>query len=525
MLGLLGALPLGSMSGPSGFGVKNPLDQSGTGGPAVAAGIQEIIRRPEFQGSRWGMRFCSLRSGEDLYAMNTDQLFIAGSSFKIFPAGTAFSTLGDGYRFRTRLHRTGPIVRGVLKGDLVLVAGGDLLLGGRVQRGGRLSLPDPDHTYNAKRLAGDPLGTLRDLARQVRAQGIRRVEGGVLVDASLFRQGLEDVFSDGMKAAVSPMMVNDNVVDVSVRPGARVGTPGLVRLSPDLGYVRITNEVTTIAAGTADARRLTFTGDVTNPDGTHQVRLAGDAVLGGQEQFIAYHVPEPTRFAEIAFTNALQDAGVGVDADRQAATDRDRRAAYAKTRDLLVEHLSPPLSEEVKVMLKVSSNVHTVHFPYLVGAIAGHEARNAKQRGDELQSRLFRQAGLDPNPPGASDVKYTPDFFIGFLRHMARQPYFHAFHRAMPIMGRDGTLAGVQVDSPAAGHVYAKTGTAGTTSPATGKPLLTKALAGYIELPDGSWTAFAAFMEQEAASADLLTVAGQALGEIATVVYNETSPS
>ncbi|MEV1248726.1 D-alanyl-D-alanine carboxypeptidase [Nonomuraea sp. NPDC049750] len=328
-----------------------------------------------------------------------------------------------------------------------------------------------------------------------------------------------------MKAAVSPMMVNDNVVDVSVRPGARVGAPGLVRLSPDLGYVRIINEVTTIAAGTADARRLTLTGDAANPDGTRQVRLAGDAVLGGQEQFIAYHVPEPTRFAEIAFTHALQGAGVGVDADRRAATDRDRRVADDKTRSLLVEHVSPPLSEEVKVMLKVSSNVHTVHFPYLVGAIAGHEARNAKQRGDELQSRLFRQAGLDPNPPGASEVKYTPDFFIGFLRHMARQPYFHAFHRAMPIMGRDGTLAGVQVDSPAAGHVYAKTGTAGTTSPATGKPLLAKALAGYIELPDGSWAAFAAFMEQEAASADLLTVAGQALGEIATVVYNETSLS
>lgn len=524
MLGLLRALPLGSVGGLPGLRVNQlaPAGRRGTFDLAIDARIREIIHRPAFQGSRWGMKFSSLSTGEDLYSMNTEQLFVAGSSFKIFPAGTAFSTLGGGHRFRTRVYRTGPVVRGVLKGDLVLVAGGDLLLGGRIQRDGTLSLPDPDHTYNAKPLAGDPLRTLRGLAGQVRAREIRRIEGGVLVDSSLFRQGLEDIFSDGIKAAVSPMMVNDNVVDVSVRPGARVGAPGLVRLSPDVGYVQIANEVTTIAAdGVAAARRLTFTDDVANPDGTRQVRLAGDVILGGQERFISYHVPEPTRFAEFAFTVALEDAGIGVD----AAAGRDRPMAYDTTRDLVAQHISPPLSEEVKVMLKVSSNVHTVCFPYLVGAIAGEDARKAKQRGEEFQSRLFQQAGLDPHPPGASDVRYTPDFFLGFLRHMARQRYFRHFYRALPIMGKDGTLADIQVDSPAAGHVYAKTGTAGTTSPDTGEPLIAKALAGYIELPDGSWTAFAAFMEQQATSPDLLTAAGQALGEIATAVYEETSQS
>ncbi|MFF4621376.1 D-alanyl-D-alanine carboxypeptidase [Nonomuraea jabiensis] len=152
--------------------------------------------------------------------------------------------------------------------------------------------------------------------------------------------------------------------------------------------------------------------------------------------------------------------------------------------------------------------------------------RGRRQAAGRRTPEPALQAGrARPEPAGRLRSEIHPDFFIGFLRPMARQRYFRDFHRALPIMGRDGTLADVQVDSPAAGHVHAKTGTAGTTSPATGKPLIAKGLAGYIELPDGSWTAFAAFMEQQPTSGDLLTAAGQALGEIATVVYEETSRS
>jgi D-alanyl-D-alanine carboxypeptidase/D-alanyl-D-alanine-endopeptidase (penicillin-binding protein 4) len=91
-------------------------------------------------------------------------------------------------------------------------------------------------------------------------------------------------------------------------------------------------------------------------------------------------------------------------------------------------------------------------------------------------------------------------------------------------MGRDGSLQHVQVDSPAAGHVFAKTGTGmGMRGPSSGPAKLNKALAGYIKLPDGRLVAFAEFAEVAVPSPDAREdtagKAGEALGEIVTAVY------
>ena len=166
-------------------------------------------------------------------------------------------------------------------------------------------------------------------------------------------------------------------------------------------------------------------------------------------------------------------------------------------------------------MLKLSSNVHTGYFPYLMGAIAGRDPDNAKATGEEFQRALLERAGLDPDDPSRGG--HTSDFFVQFLGHMARQPYFLAYRQAMAIMGRDGTLTDVESNSPAAGHVYAKTGT-GATSTA-----LHKAMAGYIVLPDATLVLFAQFMNQAVRSTEeafaLQERAGAAQGEIVTAVY------
>lgn len=497
---MLGAAPIaaGGLLGASGV--------ARAAGPTLAARIAAILGRPELAGARWGMRFQVRGGGEPVFAMNPEQRFVAASAIKVFLAGTAFSALGPGHRFRTRVYRTGPVTRRVLSGHLVLVAGGDLLLGPRIQPDGRIALPHPDHTYGAATgpIPGDPLRQLRDLARQVAHRGVRHVEGRVLVDASLFRQGQEEIANGFTSIPVSPMMLNDNVIDVVVTPGDRAGAPARLLVSPQTSYVELVNGATTIPPGAAP-RPLTFT-----TDGPNTVRLTGDVPLGAPPVLRPYHVPDPVRFAEIAFAQALRDEGISVTGDALSTADL-RRAP----RHRLAEHVSPPLSEQVKVMLKLSSNVHTVYFPYLVGTIAGRDPDTAKATGDRFQRTLFERAGLDPDDPARGG--HTSDFFVQFLEHMARQRYFSDYRHAMAIMGRDGTLADVGARSPAAGRVYAKTGTGGTST------RLHKAMVGYIVLPDARLVVFAELMDKAVGSVEeafaLQERAGAAQADIVTAVY------
>jgi serine-type D-Ala-D-Ala carboxypeptidase/endopeptidase (penicillin-binding protein 4) len=503
VLGVLGAAPVAAA------GLLSTRDTA-RAEPALAARIREIIDRSEFAGARWGMRFQLHGADEPVYTLNPLDRFMPASAVKVFIGGSAFSALGPNHRFRTRVYRTGPVRHGVLEGDLVLVASGDLVLGPRVRPHGTIAVPDPDHTYGSatEPVPGDPLRQLRDLADQVRRQGVRRIRGRVIVDASLFRQGQESIANGGDMIPVSPIMLNDNVVDVVVTPGPTAGTPAGLRLSPPTRYVNVLNEVTT--AGQA-VRPLTFTPVTTNPDGTHSVRLTGEVAAGGKPLVRPYFVPDPVRFAEVAFGQVLGDAGITV--THATLADTPRR--------LLAEHVSPVLAEQAKVMLKLSSNVHTVYFPYLVGAIAGHDPDNAKATGVRFQRALFEQAGLDPDH--AENGTYSSDFFVQFLRHMARQRYFSAYYKAMPILGRDGTLTDVAPDSPAAGHVYAKTGTAGGASVGGTNARLYKALAGYLFLPDGRLVVFAEFLEQAVGSVGeamaLQEKAGATQADIVTAVY------
>ena len=74
----------------------------------------------------------------------------------------------------------------------MLVASGDPDLSGRLQPDGTLAFADEDHSYggfDSKLVAGDPVAPLNDLAQQIAAAGICRIDGQILIDASLYPEG------------------------------------------------------------------------------------------------------------------------------------------------------------------------------------------------------------------------------------------------------------------------------------------------------------------------------------------------
>ena len=501
----------------------------------LASRIDAILARPEFKHATFGIEFYSLDTNTPVYTLNADKLFVPGSTTKLVTMGSAMQILGADHRFRTRVYRTGDVDgQGTLRGDLVLVASGDTNLSGRIQAGDTLAFENMDHSYggpDSRGLPGDPLRVIRELAGEIAKRGIKRVDGSVIVDASLFPEGERD---GGTGFVISPIVVNDNAVDVLVSP-AKEGEPAVFETAPRTSYARFVNRTTTGKAGSPYSVRVES--DLARADGTHVVTIGGSIPIDVKSAIYAYRVPQPSRFAEIVLAEALHERGIVASARSIEKADNGpdvSRLAQFYTPDLVVaEHVSPPFSEEVKITLKVSQNLHASATPFLLGALdrKSHDAKHEDgpaAAGFIRMRRFLETTGADVTGASQSDgagaaAHFTPDFMVHYLAFMAKQSTAAIFHDALPVLGKDGTLWNIQVKSTAAGHVFAKTGTyASGDLLHEGVIVDGKGLAGYMTTADGRHLALAIYANNVPLKDGALVtpVVGEALGEIAAAAYD-----
>lgn len=515
------------------LGLSVVVGQGLTAQNAVAAKIAEIASRPELVHAAFGVAAYDLDAKTMIFGMNAEQLFTPGSTTKLLTMGTAMALLGADYRFHTPVYRTGPIRGGVLTGDLVLVASGDPNLSGRLL-GDTLGFSNEDHSYagggdSVARAIGDPLLVMKRLAEQIAAKGIRRVTGRVLVDASLYPAGDRELGTD---VVMSPVVLNDNVVDLLITPGATAGDPVTVRVSPDLGLFKLDIQMKTGAPRSAPALDKTIVRD--SARGSVTVRLTGSYAAGGAALVMSVPVDDPSEMAARALVAALRERGItvtqGGKTSRGVSFGRLKAGYGDSTR--VAEHVSLPLGEELKVTLKVSQNLHASDTPYIVGAVFGHKAgQDALQAGFDAEHDFLQRAGLDlmgagqgDGAGGAPSAFYSPSFMVHYLAYMATRPDTAVFRKALPILGRDGTLWNIQPQSPAAGHVFAKTGTYAVWDPLNKRLIITgKGLAGYMTTSTGKRLAFAIYANRvpfpPGYKGDAALLVGQALGEIAVAIW------
>ena len=496
-------------------------------GGTLAERIQRVVDRPEFKHAMFGIEFFSLDSNAPIYTMNADKLFVPGSTTKVVTLGTALELLGADFRFHTRVYGTGAVDHnGILNGDLVLVASGDPNLSARVRDDGTLAFENEDHAYDGdphtRAVPGDPLLIIRRLAAQVAAKGVKRITGRVLVDATLFPSGDREL---GTFVVMSPIVVNDNLIDLMIGPGTKSGDAGVIAPAPATSYLKIINHVTTGTSGSSASVDMVF--DTADAAGLHTVTVAGTVPAGTAPILYAYRVPDPARFAEITFTEALKERGVAI-AQRNAARPADFKAlrtSYQPTA-MLAEHVSLPFREEARITLKVSQNLHASQTPRVVKAVLA--PNDSSKTGFDLEREFLQKAGLDltgaQQADGAGgDAHFSPAFMVSFLVYMVHQKDSATFRNALPILGRDGTLWNIQPSSPAVGHVFAKTGTFDVSDPLNRRSLITgKGLSGYITTKDNRHLAFTVYVNNVSVELDpqaATKVVGQALGEIAAAAY------
>jgi D-alanyl-D-alanine carboxypeptidase len=155
----------------------------GGSGGELPKKIRAIMEKPRYSEATWGLQVTDLKSGEEIYDLNPQELLLTGSVRKLYSVSTTLNQLGPDHRFKTPVYRRGEVdASGDLKGDLVLVAKGDLTMGGRDNGNDTIAITDFDHNDannlgSAILTAPDPLGGLNKLARQVAASGITKVSG------------------------------------------------------------------------------------------------------------------------------------------------------------------------------------------------------------------------------------------------------------------------------------------------------------------------------------------------------------
>lgn len=495
---------------------------------SLAARVQKVMERPEFARANFGIEFYALDTGKVVYAHDANKLFVPASTTKLLTEGTLLAKLGADYRFHTRIYRTGPLdKKGRLKGDLVLVASGDPNLSNRIRPDGTLAFEDEDHSYGGPAVSGDPLAAIKELAKAVYAKGVRRVDGRILIDASLIPDGGRE---GGTGVVMSSIMVNDNVIDLVGKPGTKTGDPISLDATPSTAYIRFVNR--TITGATESKLTLDDPVFVTGTDGTVTVTLSGSIPLGKEPQTMSIAVPSPTIFAETVLREALETEGVKIkNAIQNPQPDLALLQHFYTPENEVAEHVSLPLSEEIKVTLKVSQNLHAGMGPYLIGAIAGKDTKDSLKKGFEVERAFLQDAKLDLSGIAQGDGAggdwadlFSPEFICQYLTYWTTRPDYDTFFRALPILGKDGTLVKIQKANPAAGHVFAKTGTFGSEDKLNGKMMLNgKGLAGYVITKSGRKLAFAAYLNHVSLPPDpdaAQSVGGQALGEIAAAAYD-----
>jgi len=499
-------------------------------GSSLEDRVEAVINGPEFGSAQWGLLVVDSATGRTIYERDADRLFCPASVTKLFSTAAALADLGADHRFKTPVVRRGEVARdGVLRGDLILVARGDLSLGGRTGPDGSLLFEDNDHSYaggnpDASLVPAEPLAGLTHLAREVHAAGIKAIAGDVLVDDRLFDHAPS---SGSGPSRVAPIVINDNLVDVLIAPGARPGEPARVRLIPETSFVSADIRVETMAEGSGPATVQV------QAVGPRRFAVRGQIPAGHKTVLKTYEVEEPAAFARSLFIETLRQRGVRVGSSPLGENPAPALPSKAEVSALPVvaEYTSPPFREYLKVILKVSQNLHASTLPMLM---ASRQGGTTLERGLRLEGEALARLGVDVKSisfgggaGGSRSDLVTPRATIGLLRAMAARPDFAAYDAALPVLGRDGTLAkAVPPESPARGHAHAKTGTFWVDNALDGRPVLvSKALAGYLETASGKKLVFAFFLNNAPVAAvkgpvhEVAAAAGRKLGKLCEVFY------
>lgn len=428
-----------------------------------------------------------------LASLNAEQPYQLASTTKLVTALAALHLLGQRYRWRTKAYLTGPLQRGRLAGDLLIVGGGNALLRS---------------------------DELQAWFGRMQAQGLQEVLGDIVLDRDAFHLREQD-FADTPPPTVDrphhawpdALTLDEGRLRVHVQAGAGAGSRPQVSVWPALAGVRLDSQVSGGGCSVWARWQPPLTG-----------ALAGDPLLAVRGQWGRQCGERELQLAPLSHEQFTSRAVLGLWRGaggrlRGRVVDRpgqrpwpDRQAPLPDTDATLTGlaesgpeleptrpwsvHQSEPLAQMVRDINKTSDNLAARCL--MLSLARGFPQRSATlaDARDRLAGWLAQQglAGDDivvDNGSGLSRAERgKPRAMVQLLRGTWGTPQGRALLDSLPVAGIDGTLAHRMTRGAATGRAFLKTGSL----------LDTRALAGYVHAASGTVYAVTALVNHPEAA-------------------------
>ncbi len=415
----------------------------------------------------WGLLIVDAQTGETLFEKNADGYFVPASNMKLFTTALALAKLGPEYKFHTTVETRGTISpAGTLSGDVVLVGRGDPNLSNR------------KFPYELKEeFDGPPEKVLIELADALVARGVKEISGDVIGDDSYFPR---ERYPNGWEiddmvweygAAISSIVVDDNTVALTLTPGEKTGDPVVASVAPLTPDFALQNDVTTAVPELKSDLTLT------REPGANLVVVRGTLPARGASRKLVLAIEEPAQHAASLLAALLAERGVKIGGRIRAV-----HAAETDTtpRTILAEHVSVPLGDSVKLINKISQNLHTEML--LRTAARQNGLWSTPEEMLKTPQDFYAAAGIAPEDVIQTDGSglsrhdlVTPRAIVTLLKYAEGQTWFAPYYASLPVAGVDGSLQDRMKGTLAAGRIHAKTGSVEHV----------RTLSGFAETPSG----------------------------------------
>jgi D-alanyl-D-alanine carboxypeptidase/D-alanyl-D-alanine-endopeptidase (penicillin-binding protein 4) len=443
----------------------------------LQANLRVALLRPELRRGQVGVKIVSLVTNKTIFEENAEKYFMPASNMKSFTIAAALEKLSPDYRFITNVYASAkPDASGVVKGLRIYGRG--------------------DVAFSAGFSDGDYYKNLDALAEKIVQAGVKRIEGDLVGDESYFTgnaipNGWEwDDLQWYYGAEISALAVNDNAVDLSVRPSS-VNALCAVQVLPANQIVKINNTCTTSAAGTKRDIRVFRKLD----QNVFEVSGTMPADDKGYKGSVA--VAHPAELFVALLRQVLERKGVVITGQNRVIGAKEKAilAVASMLPPIEIARIeSPPLSLIAAKTMKPSNNTYTETVLWALGeqgrgatitnetTAATNPYLNPKatsaEKGLFVVQNFLREVGISQDSvvqwDGSGLSRHnliTPGSAVQLYTYMAKQSrYASAWENSLTIGGVDGTLQNRFKGTAAVGNVRGKTGTIDQVS----------ALSGYI---------------------------------------------